>query len=358
MTDDHQTTAAIDRLAYGLRGHINRFSHVVINVSDLDRAVEFYEATLPVQRRARIDGPPQPYRGLGIDHGHCVGWVLENRKDVSPPGEFIAEFPPRYIHLIEWKTPLPTGKPYAEANHVGIYRQNSLVNNLDDAYQTVLAHGGRPYGEPSWIVLTPDGFRVRVFAYRDPDGTTLEMIGVDDPDSTTVYPGMLHHCNLNVRDLPTSYKFYRDVIGLDLTVYLAPAQLQPVTNGSLGDALRNPDGTEFTDGQMRFAATLLGIRSDSRNPIDVLQWHTPEPYGQPYQRPTDLGIIRVAFEVDDIEAAHARLQLTGRTPVGPIETWDMGEFGERRVVIFRDPDGIMLELIEFIPIPTERPPFE
>jgi hypothetical protein len=35
----------------------------------------------------------------------------------------------------------------------------------------------------------------------------------------------------------------------------------------------------------------------------------------------------------------------------------MGEFGERKVVIFKDPDGIMLELIEHVPIPTARPPF-
>lgn len=31
----------IDRLAYGLRGDINRFPHDVINVSDLDRAAAF-----------------------------------------------------------------------------------------------------------------------------------------------------------------------------------------------------------------------------------------------------------------------------------------------------------------------------
>ena len=44
-------TTTVDRLASGLRGHINRFSHVVINVSDLDRSVEFYEKTFPVRRR-------------------------------------------------------------------------------------------------------------------------------------------------------------------------------------------------------------------------------------------------------------------------------------------------------------------
>jgi len=348
---------AYDRLANGLRGHINRYSHVVINVSDLDRAVEFYENTFPVQRRTKINGPAQSYVGLGIDHGQFEGWVLENKKDVSPPGELIAEFPARLLHLIEWKSPRPTGKPYREANHIGIYRQNSLVNNLDEAYARVIKNGGTPYGEPSWIVLTPDGFGVTVFAYRDPDGNTLEMIGADDPSGKLNYPGMMHHCNLNVRNLESSYKFYRDIIGLDLQAYLAPPELQPVSNGSLGDALRNPDGSAYNDGQMIFSAILLGTRSDSRSPIDVLQWGTPKPYGEAYPAANHLGIIRVAFEVDDIEAARQRLLLAGHGPIGPIETWDMGDFGERKVVIFKDPDGIMLELIQQLPVEGDKPSF-
>ena len=351
-------TTTVDRLAYGLRGHINRFSHVVINVSDLDRSVEFYEQTFPVRRRERINGPAQSYLGLGIEHGEFEGWVLENKKDASPPGDFKAEFPARLMHLIQWKSPKPTGAPYREANHVGIYRQNSFVNNLNDAYANVLANGGRPYGEPSWIVLTPDGYGVTVFAYRDPDGNTLEMIAAEAPEGTSAYQGMMHHCNLNVRKLETSYRFYRDILGLDLTVYLAPSEPQPATNGSLGDSLRNPDGSEFTDGQMLFAATLMGVRSDSRSPIDVLEWAQPKPYGEPYKLPTNLGIMRVAFEVDDIEAARSRLQLAGHAPIGPVEIWDMGEFGERKGVIFRDPDGIMLELIEQVPVPGDRPPFD
>ena len=349
--------ATTDRLAHGLRGHINRFSHVVINVSDLDRAVEFYENTFPVRRRQRINGPAQRYLGLGIEHGQFEGWVLENKKDLSPPGDLVAEFPARLLHLIQWKSPKPTGSPYREANHVGIYRQNSLVSNLNDAYANVLANGGKPYGEPSWIVLTPEGFGVTVFAYRDPDGNTLEMIGTEDPTGKILYPGMMHHCNLNVRNLGRSYRFYRDILGLDPTAYLAPSALQPASNGSLGDALRNPDGSPFTEGHMRFAATLMGVRSDSRSPIDVLEWDVPKPYGEPYQSPTNLGIIRVAFEVDDIEAARARLLLAGHA-AAPIETWDMGEFGARKIVIFKDPDGIMLELIEQLPVPGSQPPFD
>lgn len=346
----------VDRLAVGLRGHINRFSHTVINVSNLERAVAFYEATFPVRRVKRINGPAQSYTGLGIKQGQFEGWVMENKKDAAPPGDLIAEFPARHLHLIEWKNPTPVGHPYREANHVGVYRQNSLVGNLDEAYANVLAHGGRPYGAPSDIILTPDGFKVRVFGFRDPDGSTLEMIGAEDPTGKVSYPGMMHHCNLNVRDLERSYRFYHDVIGLDPQAYLEPSALQPASNGSLGDALANEDGSAYLGG-MNFAATLMGLRSDSRSPLDVLQWHTPKPYGEAYPVANHLGIIRVAFEVDDIDAARARLVAAGQQDVGAVEQWDMGDFGKRRVVIFRDPDGIWLELIEAVPYPAVMPPF-
>lgn len=348
--------ADVDRLGYGLRGHINRFSHTVINVSDLDRALAFYEATFPVRRVCRIDGPAQPYPGLGIERGRFRGWVLESRAHVRPPGALVAEFPARHLHLVEWLDPRPVGQPYAEANHAGIYRQNSLVSNIDDAYQTVLDNGGRPYGEPSWITLTPDGFGVRVFGFRDPDGSTLEMIEAED-SAGIGYTGMMHHCNLNVRDLERSYRFYRQAIGLDLAYYLAPAEPQPPGNGALGDLLRTPEGAVY-EGEMNFAATLLSTRSDTRSPIDVLQWTLPGPFGDPYPEANHLGIVRVAFEVDDITAAHARLLATGHKTVGPFETWDMGELGERRIVIFKDPDGIWLELIEQPAYAGERPPFD
>jgi catechol 2,3-dioxygenase-like lactoylglutathione lyase family enzyme len=344
-----------DRLAQGLRGHLNRFAHTVINVTDLDRALEFYEATFPVRRLCRIDGPAQPYPGLGIARGRCRGWVLESRAHVRPPGALVAEFPARHLHLVEWTEPRPVGRPYAEANHVGIYRQNSLVADLDTAYARVLAHGGRPYGEPSWITLSPDGFGVRVFAFRDPDGSTLEMI--EAGDAASGYAGMMHHCNLNVRNLARSYRFYRDTIGLDLAYYLAPASPQPPGNGALGDLLRRPNG-DVHGGDMNFAATLLCVRSDTRSPIDLLEWTLPGPYGKPYAEDHHLGISRVALEVDDIVAARARLQATGHAAVGDIETWDMGEAGRRRVVVFKDPDGIWLELVEQPAYQGDRPPFE
>ncbi len=348
-----ETKSADQRLAQSLRGYINRFSHVVINVSDLERSVEFYENTFPVRRHKRIDGPVQAYPSLGIERGQFKGWVLRNKVEVSSPLARAAEFPSREIHLIQWISPTPSGAPYREANHTGIYRQNAMVGDLHASYQNVVSNGGLPYGKPSWIRLSPDGAGVSAFAFRDPDGVTLEMMGPEEPNVS--FPGFVDHCNINCRDLSASYKFYRDTIGLDLVKYVMPNELQPASNGSLGDSLRNPDGSEYLDGQMLFEAVLMCFRTDSRSPLDILEWDVPKPYGKAYESPTNLGIARVAIEVDDLESACARLQQNGYTDVGSIDAWDMGEFGERRVTVFRDPDGIMIELIEQVKARLQEP---
>jgi catechol 2,3-dioxygenase-like lactoylglutathione lyase family enzyme len=328
----------------GIRAHVNRFSHNVINVSDLDRSVEFYEATFPVRRRCRIDGPAQAYPSLGIENGQLRGWVLESRSNAWPPGELTAEHRPRELHLIQWLSPGPTGKPYREANNLGIYRQNSLVGDLDRAYQTVLDHGGRPYGPPAPILLTPEGLQVRTYGYRDPDGITLQMMGPDTPDPD--YPGAIYHCNINVSDLNAANRFYRDVLGLDHIIYLEPGKSQPMANGNLGDAMLMPDGSQYGGTDMDFKAVFLGIRSDSRTPVDLVQWKLPGYGGRPYEAANNLGIVRVAIEVDDLDAAHAKLKSLIGDSLSDIETWDMGEFGVHRIAIFRDPDGTTLELIE------------
>lgn len=207
---------------------------------------------------------------------------------------------------------------------MGIYRQNSLVGDIEAAHAQVVANGGRPYAEPSRIYLTPEGFGVLAFGFLDPDGITLEICGPDEPDPT--YPGSIHHCNINCTDLKRSYKFYREVLGFDTGLFYAPGSPQPVANGSLGDSLRNPDGSEYTGPDMEFAANLMIPRTDWRNPLDVLEWHLPRPYGEAYKSPLNLGISRIGIEVDDIEAAHAKLVATGTAPVSDVDSWDMGDF--------------------------------
>ena len=53
-----------------LGGNIAKALFLTINVSDLDRAVEFYEATYPVTRAEVVDPPVQAFNGFGIPKGH------------------------------------------------------------------------------------------------------------------------------------------------------------------------------------------------------------------------------------------------------------------------------------------------
>jgi catechol 2,3-dioxygenase-like lactoylglutathione lyase family enzyme len=328
--------------AQGLGGQLLRISHVWINVSDLDRSVEFYESVLPYKRAERLDGPVQDFSGLGIRQGRIRGWVLRGESDVNT----------RAINLVQWIRPESTGAPYAEANHLGFYRTNSWMgrSGLKQAYDNVVASGGRPYGPPSIVQLRADGLSAEVLGFRDPDGITLEYAGALEPDPDGA--DVPHHVQINCRNLRDSYLFYRDVLGLVQGVRLRPGAPQAITNGSLGDIMRNPDGSLYEGDEMDLDAILIGAPADMRQPIDLLEWLAPRgTCGEPYADPTNLGIQRLSFEVVDIEAAHAILTASssaeiGARQVGPLETWDLGELGRRRVITFKDIDGVSLEVIE------------
>jgi short-subunit dehydrogenase/catechol 2,3-dioxygenase-like lactoylglutathione lyase family enzyme len=73
----------------------------------------------------------------------------------------------------------------------------------------------------------------------------------------------------------------------------------------------------------------------------------------PDWRPCDVGYTTVAFWVDDLDGALDRARQTGSQPL----TDPIGEAGERRVCV-RDPDGVLIELMEDDPrsdAPRERP---
>lgn len=320
----------------GLRAHVNRFSHLTINVSDLERAREFYEATLPVTVVARTNGPAQAYPSLGLKRGRFDGYMLRDAQ----------AYPSRAIHIVEWKEPKPVGTPYETFINVGIYRTSHLTADIQASYQQVLAAGGVPWGPPSNIIVTPEGVGVMSFGFKDPDGTTLQYLG----DPTLVGPPVTYHQNINCRSLRRSFPFYQDVLGLDYIFRRIAREPQAATVGALGQGV---------EGEIFFDAPFLGYRADQRNPVDLLEWRIPGPVGRPYRSPLNLGIINLALEVDDIPKSREKLVQLGLKDVSRAEEWDMGEFGTRKVVIFRDPDGVFLELIERPPYASELdPPFK
>lgn len=331
----------------GLWGFVNRISHVSVNVSDLEPSVRFYERVYPLKRAERINGPVQDYPSLEISSGQFEGWVMRDK--LNPSG--------RSINLIEWKNPRPHGTPYREGNHVGFYRMNCRASGtgLYAAYDRVIAVGGRPYGRPSSLFTQGGLPPVYAFASRDPDGVTFEFTSFIPEGSAELYDAVTH-VNLNCRNLGRSFRFYHELMGLHFGRHpgfpiprMRPGIMQPQSAGSLSDLLREPDGNVYS-GEMDFDGVLLTTRGDGRNPIDLLEWKTPAPFGDPYDSPTHLGISSLAIEVERLDDCYAilaaHIEDYGGKTLGPPEAWDMDEFGIHRMMTLRDPDGAFIQLTE------------
>ena len=323
----------------GLGGNISKSVWYTINVSDLDRAVEFYEATYPVKRAEELNGPAQAFPGLRIGRGQFKARLMRDPQPFQGGG----------ILLVQWLDPKPVGVPYPEANHIGWYREHANASQTGQTarYQQALAAGGRPYGEPSAIAIT-DTLTIYSFAFRDPDGTTLEWVGPLDPTPDGP-PDTVAGPNVNCRNIHNSFQFYSGVLGFDLQIRLNPSNPQPGTNGSLGDQVRTPKGELWT-GLTDFDAAIMVPRGDSRNSVDLLEWQLPGSFGSPYKEANHLGAVNLAWEVNSVSVVYEKLRRLLRNPkkhlVAPPETWDLGDFGTRKVLNILDPDGVMLQFVE------------
>jgi catechol 2,3-dioxygenase-like lactoylglutathione lyase family enzyme len=123
----------------------------------------------------------------------------------------------------------------------------------------------------------------------------------------------INHITINVRDVESSLRFYRDVLGLE--------QLNTV---NMGDHelyyLALPGGTRLE------LTTFFGRNREAG------------------VRSTDSGIYRhIAFEVDDISAVEALMQREGLDIVLPV-TW-VKELGVQ-AMLAKDPNGVELEFIQ------------
>jgi catechol 2,3-dioxygenase-like lactoylglutathione lyase family enzyme len=322
-----------------LGGNIAKVLFLTINVSDLDRAMDFYEATYPVKRAEVVDPPLQPFNGFGIPKGRFRGRMM---RDSQP-------FQGSAILLVEWISPRPVGTPYAEANHLGWYREhaNASLTGQTARYEAALKHGGRPYGPPSLIYITPTE-QIYSFGFRDPDGTTLEWVGPLDPTPGGP-PDTIGGPNNNCRDLHRSYDWYANVLGLEMQVRLDPLRLQPQSAGSLGDVLRRPNGTVYK-GKYDYDAAIMIPRPDDRNSVDLLQWTVPGTYGRAYASANNLGMMNLTYQVNDVQVVYEKLLRLLPDPrryiVAPPETWDLGSFGIKKTLNVLDPDGVRFQFME------------
>jgi catechol 2,3-dioxygenase-like lactoylglutathione lyase family enzyme len=141
----------------------------------------------------------------------------------------------------------------------------------------------------------------------------------------------IHHVSLNVMDLERSLRFYRDVLGLE--PLFGP---EDVTGPGFGRA------TKIDGAKIRYTVLRVG---DGTSLVWLIQFLAPR--ARPSrQQVHDTEAPHIAFRVDDIDEAKARLEARGvKFTSEPIRV-DDGPLSGRSFVYFPDPDGVILEIFE------------
>jgi short-subunit dehydrogenase/catechol 2,3-dioxygenase-like lactoylglutathione lyase family enzyme len=145
---------------------------------------------------------------------------------------------------------------------------------------------------------------------------------------------------VSVTDLRRTQRWYREVLGLE------PAGGTNLFAGPLASMVQGIPRSASTcwwlvDRQDFFQVELFEFRSPLVRSLP------------PGWRPSDIGYTTIAFAVDDLEAALERARQARSAPL----TDPIGDPGERRVCL-RDPDGVLVELMEDDPrsdSPRDRP---
>ncbi len=302
-------------------GSLRRFAWIVVNVTDADRSRDFYEAFTPLRAESRLEAVEERSPSLGIDRGSFVGHVMrDDTHDGSCP-----------VLLVQWIDPASSGTTYPSYTNPGYFRICFQTPDAGELYERVLDAGVEPLSplrgpEPGRSTGRP------VFCVRDPDGTVLEYITLPGEER-------LYHVNCNTRDLDRAHEFFGEALGLHCVVRSTSTEPQTHSFGPGGD-LNSYDARLYraSDGTQDNPAALT---------LDVVENTVPQPRGEAYAAPTNVGIVRVGIEVDDVHAIRGTLVDGGvLSSSKTAEVWQLGgDFGRRDVLVVQSPDGVPVDLV-------------
>ncbi len=298
---------------------VSHVFHLNVNCSELGRSLAFYRDLVGLQTTVRTTSPVQPGAAFGLDEVAWDAWILTGDRGYDGV----------VLDLLEWQTPPPTGAPPPSANHLGFTRLGFTTTDIDAAHARLVEGGADVFGPPHDIGVE-GAPPLRAFCAADPDGTMFELISGNGDRLSFVAIGC--------RDLERSIAFYSEVLGFRPLARFAPGP-------SDGEALRLGPSIEWE------MAYLDDPRGTGAFALDLVQWTDPPVQGPPAVSANQLGIFRMALITDDIDRDYTALGERGVECLSPPATLDMGPgIPELRALLFPDPDGTMIELIEQVQV--------
>jgi catechol 2,3-dioxygenase-like lactoylglutathione lyase family enzyme len=299
---------------------VSQAFHVNVNCSDLERSLAFYRDLLGLTASTHTrPEAPQDGAAFGLDLAQWDAWILHDARGFGAG---------LVVDLLQWRVPEPIGRPN-RATDLGHTRLGFYVADLDAMFARVVDAGVTTYGEPHAAGIEGSD-PVRAVVVEDPDGTMVELVQVGTDRVGFVAIG--------VSDVARSKAFYADVLGFH-PMFDRPPTRQP------GDQLG-------LDGEIELTASYLDDpRGTGAFMLELVQMLDRPRSGPPSRPPASaanqLGMYRLALSTDDIDRDHADLVARGLRCLTPPATLEMGPgIPPLRALMFEDPDGTVLELIE------------
>ena len=138
------------------------------------------------------------------------------------------------------------------------------------------------------------------------------------------------HIAICVRDLDESLKFYRDILGMRVTL----DQVQDTTTGGLPHVYKHARRTRRTvhvhygEGDIKPSLVLTSHPGDQAD-------------GEPIKL-DQVGISHISFTVTDVKALAEELTSKGVQLAGPMDSFANSQGGVSSIFVY-DPDGILVQ---------------
>lgn len=301
-----------------------------MTVSDMDRAVAFYERVLSFEKISDVEVYGRDYERLQGLFG------LRMRVVQMRLGDEIIELTD---YLTAGGRPIPVD---SRSNDLWFQHIAIVVSDMDAAYQRLREFGVQhvstaPQRLPDTI---PAAAGIEAFYFQDPDGHTLELIffppDKGDPrwqePADELFLG-IDHTAIGIDDTATSLEFYRDLLGLEIagtSMNFGPEQER--LNNVLGARLH-----------------ITGLRAPAGFGVEFLDYLSPSS-GRPYPSDSqahDLWHWDITVVVDDAEAMGDRLQSAGVPFISSgVVALSEPTLGFSQGFLVRDPDGHAVRIIE------------
>ena len=146
---------------------------------------------------------------------------------------------------------------------------------------------------------------------------------------------MLDHVNIVVSDIEASAAFYTQALGLR-------RGFERILEGPWIETLSGLSGVR--------ARGLVRDSPAGGARLELRQYESPTPLEMKnHGCPNALGVRHLAWAVDDVDAAVARLRKAGAEILSePVEVpFEVAGLGRKRLCYARDPDGVLLEVASY-----------